>query len=243
MTTAERNRSLTNRSPEARARIQAKVREYLVLDADERELRLRATELRWYLTPLFRAAPAEREARFTEVPDDLREIVKSRLVQWDLLPPPLQQEFLQNDRAKNYFAHVETTNPAAIDPERQKIAEQFNQFFEFTSEEKAQTLGTLSEAERTQMERTLQIFEQMPPQQRQQCVKNFSRFAGMTAAERTEFLQNAERWSRMSPQERQSWRDLVAHVPQWPPLPAAPVPRELFPPAIPKIPRAGVATN
>ena len=23
----------------------------------------------------------------------------------------------------------------------------------------------------------------------------------------------------MSPKERQAWRDLVAHVPQWPPLP------------------------
>lgn len=243
MPTSERNRALTNRPPDARARILAKVQEYLALAPDERELRLRATELRWYLTPLFRADSDEREARFTQVPEDLRVIVKSRLAQWDLLPPPLQKEFLENDRAKNYFARVDTTNTATMDPDRQKISEQFNQFFELTSEEKTQMLGTLSEAERAQMEKTLQSFEQMPPQQRHQCVKNFTRFAGMTAAERAEFLQNAERWSKMSPQERQSWRDLVSHVPQWPPLPPPAVPANLIPRVPIKAPHSGMATN
>lgn len=243
MPAVERNRSLASRPPETRARIQAKVSEYLALAPDERELRLRATELRWYLTPLFRSAPDVREARLAQVPDDLREIVKSRLAQWDLLPPPLQTELLENDRTLHYFAHVEVTNPAAINPEQAKVSEQFNQFFEFTAEEKAQTLGTLSEAERLQMEKTLQSFEQMPPQQRHQCVKNFAKFAGMTAAERAEFLQSADRWSKMSPSERQSWRDLVLHVPQWPPMPPPTVPRELLPPFTPKIQRVGVATN
>ena len=240
---AERNRALTNRPPEARVRIQAKVREYLALSPDDRELRLRATDLRWYLAPLFRAAPAEREARLTQMPEDLRDIVKSRLAQWDLLPPTLQNEFLDNDRPLHYFAHIEVTNAVATKPEQQKIAEQFNQFFEFTPAEKVQTLGTLSAAERAQMEKTLQSFEQLPAQQRQQCVRNFSTFAGMTPIARAEFLQNADRWFKMSPQERQSWRDLVSHVPQWPPLPPPPLPANLMPRAPAKTPHIGVATN
>ena len=243
MPPAERNRSLTNRSPEVRARIQAKVREYLALTPDDRELRLRATELRWYLTPLFRAAPPERATRLAQVPDELRGIVESRLAQWDLLPPPLQKEFLDNDHALHYFAHVELTNTAATTPQSQKIAAEFNQFFEFTAEEKLQTLGTLSEGERAQMEKTLRAFEQMPAQQRQQCVRNFAKFAGMAPAERVNFLKDAERWSKMSPSERQSWRDLVTHVPLWPPLPSPASPARLIPPATTKIPRAGVATN
>ncbi len=240
MTPAERNHSLTNRPPETRARIQAKVHEYLLLAPDERELRLRATELRWYLTPLFRAD--ERETRLAQVPEDLREIVKSRLTQWDLLPPPLQKEFLDSDHAVHYFAHIEVTNRLAINPEQQKISEQFQQFFEFTADEKTQVLGTLSAAERAQMEKTLQSFESMPAQQRQQCVRNYAKFAGMTGTERTEFLKDAERWAKMSPQERQSWRDLVAHVPLWPPLPSAGVPANLIPPTV-KSSRPGVATN
>ena len=54
MTPAGRENFLTNRPPGIRNRILAKVREYGALDPNERELRLRATELRWYLLPLLR---------------------------------------------------------------------------------------------------------------------------------------------------------------------------------------------
>ena len=245
MTPLQRNQSLSNRSPETRARIQNKIREYLALSPDERELRLRATELRWYLSPLFRAAPADREPRLAQVPDDLRDIVRARLEKWDILPPPLQREFLESDRPVHWFAHVENTNAVALAPEQQRIAEQFNQFFEFTPEEKKSALGTLSETERAQMETTLKNFEQLPLAQRRLCLKNFTKFAGMAPTERAEFLKNAELWSKMSPQERKSWRDLVSNVPQWPPLPPAPssVTANLMPNAPKNISRPGVATN
>ena len=48
-------------------------------------------------------------------------------------------------------------------PEQQKIAGQFNQFFELTPEEQTTDARTLSEAERAQMEKTLKSFEQLPP--------------------------------------------------------------------------------
>lgn len=244
MTPRERANTLTNRPPEIRARILAKVREYQTLDPDERELRLRATELRWYLTPLLRLPPAERDARLAQMPADLRGLVQTRLDQWNVLPMPLQQEFLTNDRTLHYFAHVEpTNNPSA---ETAKISAQFNQFFELTPPEKTAALKTLSDNERAQMEKTLQSFEQLPPQQRLQCVRNYAKFAGMSPAARAEFLQNAGQWSKMSPQERQTWRDLVAHVPVWPPMPPSVmpmVPANLLPPGPAKTPRASVATN
>jgi len=239
----ERTALLTNRTPEARATILAKVREYQALAPDECELRLRATELRWYLTPLLRLAATNREARLDTVPDHLRELVEARLVRWDILPPPLQQEFLANDRALHYFAHLETTNSTPVSPEQARIAGQFNQFFELTPAERRQTLTTLSPAERTQMEATLQAFAQLPPQQRFTCVRNYAKFAGMTPAARSEFLKNAESWTKMSPAERRLWRDLVQNVPIWPPMPPPVIPRNLMPHSAPKIPRANVATN
>ncbi|HEY5044190.1 MAG TPA: DUF3106 domain-containing protein [Verrucomicrobiae bacterium] len=243
MTPVERVRSLTNRPPEARARILAKVHEYLMLPPDERELRLRATELRWWLTPLMQMSPTNRVERLAQVPEHLRGLVKARLEQWDILPPPLQQEFLANDAALHYFAHIETTNNAAETSEQQQIAAQFNQFFEFTPEEKQQTLNVLSDAERAEMERTLESFDKLPPEQKMTCLRNYAKFAGMSAAERAEFLKNAARWSQMSPSERQAWRDLVAYVPIWPTMPSPAVPPNLIPPMPPKLPPAGVATN
>jgi len=261
MTPQERENFLTNRPPEIRERILAKVHEYLALAPDERELRLNATELRWYLLPLLREPPASRDARLAQVPDNLHDLVGSRLEQWDALPAPSRQEFLDNERTLQYFSHVDSTNappePGALrgpsdveqarwqalsGDERQKITAQFNQFFDLTPVEKQKTLKTLSDAERAQMEKTLQAFDELPPAQRRQCIHAFTQFAGMSPAERAAFLKNAERWSQLPPKERQAWRDLVAQVPLWPPLANA----SIMPPLPPKIqphPHPTMATN
>jgi hypothetical protein len=235
----ERERQLVIYPPPIRERLVAKIQEYEELDPDERELRLRATELRWYLLPLLREPPADRAAQLAQVPDDLRDLVNSRLSQWSILPPQLQQEFLDNERALRYFTHVDSTNgPSATgdweytppdsdlarwkalsENQRKQIAASVNQFFELTPEEKQETLNTLSDAEREQMGNTLQAFDNLSAEQRAECIRAFAKFASMNAAEKQEFLKNAERWSQMSPQERQTWRDLVANVPNWPPLP------------------------
>jgi Protein of unknown function (DUF3106) len=255
MTPDERDVFLTNRPPEIRARILAKVGDYEAMNPNDRELRLRATELRWYLMPLLRESPTNRTARLAQVPDDLRELVQNRLEEWAILPPTLQEEFLENERILGYFTHMDVSNnpaenfaagpgdadrahwDALSENERRQIAGGFNQFFDLTPDEKQKTLNTLSDAERRQMEKTLQAFEKMPPAQRDECVSAFAKFASMTAQQQAEFLKNAERWSAMSPAERQAWRDLVVNVPQWPPLPIGfvlPIPGESGP---------GMATN
>jgi len=236
MTPDERETYLTNRPPEIRAGILAKVDEYQALDPNERELRLRTTELRWYLLPLMRATPENRAARLAQIPADMRELVRSRLDQWIILPPQLQQEFLENEQALRYFAHLDVSNSmvlqkiappgselarwtAMTETQRKQITTSVDQFFALTPDEKEAALSTLSEAERKQMEQTLQAFGKLPANQRDECIRAFAQFAGMSASEKREFLRNAERWSRMSPADRQAWRDLVVNVPEWPPLP------------------------
>jgi hypothetical protein len=256
MTPAERVSYLTNRPQGIRARTLAKVREYEALDPNERELRLRATELRWYLLPLLHESPTNRTARLAAIPDDLQPLVKNRLQQWDILPPPLQTEFLESERSLRYFTHVDPSQspPTPPDPkgarsprrpdvsrrdtlseeQRQKTASQFNQFFELTPVEKKKTLNTLSDAERQQMKKTLETFGKLPPAQRLKCIHAFTEFAGMSAQEKQDFLKNAQRWAQMPPKDRQTWRDLVTHVPEWPPLPSAlimpPMPPAFHPP-------------
>lgn len=237
MTPEERDSYLAKRPTEVRQRILDKIQEYLALDPDERELRLRATELRWYLLPLMRDPPTRRDADLAQVPDRIRDLVKSRLIQWEILPPELQQEFLENEHAAHYLSG--STNSASDEggsantpsgeelaewkglsgKQRNIIATQFNEFFELTPDEKQETLNTLSDAERAQMEKTLQSYADLSTDQRLECIRAFNEFADMTPQDRVEFLKNAERWSQMTPKERQAWRDLVEDVPTWPPLP------------------------
>ena len=240
-----REKFLTGREPAARDRILAKLREYEELPADERELRLRVTELQWHLRPLLPLPPANRGAALARVPADLRLLVEARLEQWTLLPPDLQQELLENDRDLQLYLQLAASSPAQqkkiLDrfpanrreqvsegftqwrmlPEgvQQKTLSRLDQFMDLTPEEKTKVLGTLSETERRQIEQTLRTFENLPRWQRDLCLRSFASFASLNAAERHQFLKNAERWRLMSPEERQAWRELVKKIPESPPLP------------------------
>jgi hypothetical protein len=263
MTLEERKEAVAARPPETQKLIFAKVREYLSLKPDERELRLRATELRWYVLPLLSTPATNRAAQLVFIPPELRKPITDRLAQWDKLAPATQEDLLENELIERYFTQLEGSTReqrinilAGISPERRaqleagmarwgalseerrhKTCERFDQFFELTPREREKALKTLSEAERQQMEKTLRTFEKMPKEQRELCVRSFEKFANLSLAERQLFLQNAERWRLMSPAERQAWRELVGKMPEWPPMPPEPPPP--LPPGYP----TPVATN
>lgn len=233
----QRQALLANKTPEVRQRILAKVTEYAALDPRQAELRLRATELQLYLMPLLRAAPGDRAAQLANVPDGIRDLAKSRLMLWETLPPPLQQEFLDNEHVMSYFSGVNSTNKFAGGPgpsdaeqsrwnalpdnQRNAMIVQFNQFFELSSIEKENALDALTDNERGQMQKMMQTLDRLPPPQRMQCVLSYTKFVGMSPGERAEFLRNAQRWSQMSAADRKAWIDLATHVPQLPPAPPA----------------------
>ena len=266
MNPAERKQALTNCSPEGRTQILAKVREYESLDPDERELRLRVTELRWYLLPLMTRPATNRPAQLAMIPEKHRKLIEDRLQEWDKLAPDVRKELLANEATIQYLAEIEGRTAEqrrrmieAISParraaleqgitkwnslpedQRRKMLSRFREFFELTAKEKQKALNTLSGPERKQLEKTLRTFGNLPPDQRDQCIRSFEKFAGLSLAERQQFLKSAERWQAMSPPDRQAWRELVRKVP--PPSPP-PLPPPLRASLRPLPPMPPVATN
>lgn len=222
MPSSERRAQLASRPPEIREKLLAKVQEYLQLTPEERELRLKATELRWYLQPLLKSPATNRAEQLQLVPENLRELVAARISLWDRFPPAVQQIMLTNQVGTDYVVTGIRTNtpPLPMLKIRERLHERYNQLFDLTAVEKEKVLATLSDAERRQMEKTLAAFAQLTPEQRRNCVRSFSRFASMSPDEQQEFLRNVERWSQMTAAERQSWRELVSNAPKIPPLPA-----------------------
>jgi len=245
---AERYASLSNRPAEARQRILVKLQEYQRMTPEDRELRLRATELRWYLTPLLSLPATNRASWLTRVPADLRPLVEARLTQWSILPGPLREKVLEEDRNLQLYLRLAESTAEQQQlllsrlPEAQRTAVEVgfarwqgmtekeravamvrvNQFFDLQPAEKRQVLARLSETERRQMELSLQAFEQLPRDKRTRCLEAFPKFASLSPEERAEFLVNAERWQALSPSERELFRRLVQQAPVLPPLPRPP---------------------
>jgi hypothetical protein len=258
MTPQEREDYLTMHPPGMREPVEAKVKEYLALSPEERELRLQATELRFYFMHLMPQPASNRPALLAQVPEPMRAVVQARLDLWGLLPPPMQSELLENEQAVRYFTRPGVVSAAqrralldGLPPEerakveadiarfqalpeetRRRMFQQFSQLFDLTPDERAKSLRHLSEAEREAMEQTLNAFGELTAEQRQVCLRSFEKFAGMSLAERQRFLRNAQAWQRMTPTERERWRELVARVPDLPPLP----PGMVLPPPVPASP-------
>jgi hypothetical protein len=259
MTDEERRLALSNRPPETRKLILTKVRSYQSLKPDVRELRLQATELRWYLMPLLQTPPTNRPAQLSLIPTNFQHLVRKRIEIWDKVPPADQSMLLKNEAILRYMTEVATPEElsekrrqmleegivewqARSEDDKNKIKKRFDQFFTLDAEEQSKALNTLSEAERQQIEKTLTNYAKLSPAQRAQCIGSFEKFANLSLEERQQFLKNAERWKLMSPAERKAWRDLVSRLQTQPPAPPgmnAPPP----PPAQRRSPGTVAGTN
>ncbi|MEW6157132.1 MAG: DUF3106 domain-containing protein [Verrucomicrobiota bacterium] len=249
---AEREQKLAHKTERHRTYLLNKLREYESLAPDERERRLKTVQLRWYLRPLMELPAERRVTQLNAIPADDRPLIEERLRQWDQLPVEVQKQVLTSEWMLQYVVQLEASTPAGKEiilsnitdtrrreleeqlagwkalpaEQRQRMVDQFRQFFELPPIEKEKTLRALSDAERQQLEQTLKQFEQLPSAQRQSCIDSFRKFVNMSSEERALFLRNAELWKQMSSQEREVWRTLVRRLPPLPPgmSPGPPVP-------------------
>ncbi len=242
MTGEQREQALADRPAENRQGILRKIQEYEKMTAEDRELKLRVTELRWYLPPLMRLPKADRVATLAAISEPVRKLIEERLLQWDLLPPPLQTGVLDHQSTLGYFAgqnYGPATNsflvrepplpPGAREelvrlrqlsrPQHDQVVASFQRFYDLSAEEKQAMLETLSAEQRAQLDKAFQLLGRMPKDQRDMFVAAAGKLSSMSDAEQQEFLHNAERWSAMSPDERQVWRQIANRLPPLPPLP------------------------
>lgn len=245
-----REKILSEKPPEQRKLIEAKISEYQSLPPDQRQLRLFMTELRWYLITVLKTDATIREQVIEQIPLEYKNLIKERLVHWQKLPPDIQKELLENELALHFILRI-TNAPApeqqkvlsSLNPQQQArileilkdwnkmpdqrkkiIMENFRRLFELSESEQESALKILPPAERLRMENTLKAFSNLPKEEKERCIQSFKKFATMDEKERDQFLKNAMRWIEMSPEERKAWRDLVRSMQsrQIPELPPLP---------------------
>jgi hypothetical protein len=237
MSDATLSEALASRPETQREILKAKLAEYAAMPVELREERLQATEFRYYLRQLLSRQAQDRSAVLQQIPDSLRESVAERLARWDALPSKTRTNLLAYDRAltwlaKSHFTPLPPSPPGFLPPstekelanwsrlpetERNDLCRNFETFLNQPPTRQSRTLASFPEADRSQIESTLNAFVQLSPAQRSVCLRSFRKFTQLTPAERHSFLQSADRWREMSPAERDEWRRLVIQLPPLPP--------------------------
>jgi hypothetical protein len=238
-----RERALADKPEIQRKYLQAKLLEYEQMPPEDRELRLRVTELRYHLLPLLKTPASDRAERLKLVPERDRALIEERLKQWDSLPADVREELLENEITVRYFLRLDQAAPSRREEvlrplpedyrslleeklakwkeeppeERQRMYRHFERFFELSRSEKQKALNTLPEEERTRIEGVILDFEKLQPEERVRCIENFRKLANMEKEASNRFWNNVRRWEAMTPREREAWRDLFHSLPPNPP--------------------------
>lgn len=227
--------------------LSTRLREYDALSPGEREARLRATELHYYLRPLLAVPLVERAPRLAVVPDTFRLQVEERLGAWDRLPAEIQREILANERLLQAMTRSAVANaypplPPGLEPkvpdnvaqwrtldarQREQLLDSFTYYFRLDEQARARVVAALPEPKRAEAGRTLDQFAQLSPEERAACVAALKQLSQMSQAEQARFYANAEQWRKMSEAERAAWRRVVIEFPPLPPGagPQPPMPR------------------
>lgn len=233
MNREERTTALAARSERSRSVIERKLAEYDSMDPGLRELRLQATELRFYLRPLLSLPSNQRAISVAHMPEKFSKLVQVRLAKWDAMASETRQGILENEwmmhavlryGPKFTAVHVARNLPVAeaekatrqlqaweslTAEKRRQMINRFNSFFSLNSGEQEKVLARLPEYQRAKVFATLEEIQQLPASDRQDCMASLQRFVSMTPDERIAFFSNAKQWRQLSSLEKKSWRTVV----------------------------------
>ena len=258
MDAAARGAKLAGLSTKSRAALQRKLAEYDALSPGARELRLQATELRYFLRPLLGLERDFRNRAVAALPEKFRSLVAARLVQWDGLPKETRSAILDNEwmllgvlRYGPQFAATavkEGSLPgetaaarerleawSSLRPARQQeLLGRFHRFFTLNADEKERVLDQLPEYQRVKVFATIDEIRRLPERERLACMDALRRFNEMSVVERAAFIRNAKLWRGLSSGEKEAWRMVVQQFPPLPPgVEMPPVPPGFFSPPAP----------
>lgn len=237
MRTDARTTELAAKPARVREVLTTRLREYDALAPGEREARLRATELHYYLNPLLNTIPATRAPQLATVPEGLRPLVEERLAAWDKLPAEIQREVLTNERLLKAMTRPAVPNafpplPPGLEPQtpdnvahwqsldarqREQLLDNFTHYFRLDERAKTRVVAALPEPKRAEATRTLGEFEQLTAEDRAACLAALKKLGQMSQAEQAQFYANAEQWKKMPESERAAWRKVVIEFPPLPP--------------------------
>jgi hypothetical protein len=261
----ERRRALSSKSETVGKYLQSELRKYEEMPKEERETSLQGLHVWYYVRELVKYPPEARTNALPLIPEVEREPVKARLRRWDKLPQDLQKEIMDNERTIRYVVQfeglsrqeqkeIEVTLPPSLrrtwdekleewhaipTERRQRIYAHFQKFFELSPKERARVLETLSQQDRDQAEKSLQVvqeLEKLSPEDRAACIESFKNFAETPPKSDQLYLRlkTMQRWKEMSTRERDVWKRLMVLPGLAPPIPgvvAKPPPGETKPDA------------
>jgi hypothetical protein len=211
MTPAQRQQHLAQWTPEKRARVLAKLREYEAMTPAAREESLKTTELHWYLQHFLSNDSTNNNIQLSQVPEPYRQMVSDRLNVWKILPPQIQQDVMEHEAARDTFSErlaVWKILPPQL--QQEILAHENTRDFFLLGNRVSASAEVPPQIIPPPLKQELIRLDSLQPGQREQAYANFENFFALTASEKKDVLVS------LSAAERRQFAKTVADLEQLP---------------------------
>lgn len=229
-------RTILNWSPEERSQfvkkqpanvqriLERKIMEYEALSESQREFRLIATELHFYLDPLLVGNRNIDPSAVQEVPPHLRKYIDQSVGFWNRIKPAHRDLLLAKKEAVSYLISI-SSRLYDLEKLMPKPAPEWDNLYNFLQLPHNKQLSFMKAYQikpSIEMEKLLVAFQGLEDEEKRNCAHAFVCYLSFPNNLKTQFVDGLAEWSQKKPSERSIWREIASKYPRIRPVPVPP---------------------
>ncbi len=221
LNTQQREAIILRQEPSTRRILERKLEEYASLSEGEKEFRLFATELHFYLEPMIGRDSSIEKIPADRIPDSIIPHLRTAMDFWNQLPVSQRDLLLSKKKAITYLITLTYSSArlSAIVPEQSDEWESLNRFLALSLDKQKAFLNSYGLAGNTRIVQVLEKMASLSADQRDRSVHALTCYLSFPPAMKDRFMDGVHTWNSMKPTERTVWRQIADRYPRVKPAP------------------------
>lgn len=223
-TPEERTQFVKKQPANVRQILERKILEYESLSDSQREFRLIATELHFYLEPLLIDNRDIDISTVQDIPDHLRKYIDQSVAFWNRIKPAHRDLLLAKKEAVSYLISI-SSRLYDLEKLMPKPAPEWDNLYHFLQLPHKKQLSFMRASgiqPSPEMSNLLKAFQGLEVEEKRNCAHAFVCYLSFPDQLKTRFVDGLAQWSEKKPSERSIWREIAGKYPKIRPVPVPP---------------------
>lgn len=221
---SERESFVIRQTPPVQSVLRRKIKEYEAMPATEREFRLTATELHYYLDPIFVDNRPVSTQSISGIPPHLKVYANRAVGFWNQLETAHRDLLLSKKEAVSYLVGI-SYRSKTLESLTPKPSKEWNGLYHFLllSEENQEKFCRYHGLQISpEMNELLGYLNKLDMEKRKRCAHAFVCYLSFPSDLKNRFQSGVNDWAAKKPYERSIWREIAGKYPKINPVPFPP---------------------
>nr|MBI1231025.1 hypothetical protein [Cytophagales bacterium] len=207
---------IVRQKPHVQAILRKKVEEYASLSIAEKDFRLRATELHYYLDSLLEHNSTVSLASLPPLPESLREEIMRAVHFWNNLSNAQRDLLFTKKATISYLVSLSSENAPPMPVNRPAMSSEWANLYHFLQlpyEKQKDFLGSHKLNKAPKMQKVLEAFSKMSMDEKERSANALVCFLSFPRDLQDRVSDGLTHWNSLDPSERTVWREIAGRSP------------------------------